>query len=84
MGTPEAEIDEHLARSGEHHACRLGRDQRLKMHDVDKARFDKLRLGERCRHAQDRLIGEEDRALRKGVDIAGKAEIGEIRESACA
>ena len=54
------------------------------MQDVDEARFDELRLGQRRRHAQHRLVGEEDRAFREGIDIASEAQSGEIIERASA
>ena len=44
MSTPQAEIDEEFAPRGENHARSLGRDQRLKMYDVDEPRFNKLGL----------------------------------------
>ena len=76
--TAQAEIDETLARRGKHHAGGLGGDHGLELQEIDYPRFDELGLGQRGRHAQDRLVGEEHRTFRHGVDVAGKAQAGEI------
>ena len=78
----QAEIDQRLARRRQHHARRLGGDQRLEMQNVDQARLHQLRLRQRRGHAQDRLVGEEHRALRHGVDVAGEAKPRELVEQA--
>ena len=57
----KAEIDEKLARRRQHHARRLGGDQRLEMEEIDQPRFDELRLRQRRGDPDDRLVGEEDR-----------------------
>ena len=69
-----------LVRRGKHAARRFGGDQRLKVQDIDQARFDELRLRQRRGHAQDRLGGKECGAFRHGVHVAGEAERGEIVE----
>jgi hypothetical protein len=74
----QAEIDQQFSRRGERHARRLCRDQRLKVEDVDKACLDILGLGQRRRHTDDRLIGEENRALRHRMDITGETKPGEV------
>ena len=80
VGAAEPEIDENLARAGQHHACRLRRDQRLEMQDVDEAGFGELRLRQRRGHPQDRLIGKENGALGHGMHIAGEAELAQVVE----
>jgi hypothetical protein len=42
--------------------------------EIDEPCLDELRLRERRRHADDRLIGEEDGALGHGIDIAGETQ----------
>ena len=77
---PQAEIDQHLVRRRQHHPRRFGGDQGLKMQNVDQPRFDQLRLRQRRGDPQDRLIGEEHRALGHGMHVAGEAQRGEIIE----
>ena len=67
MRAAQAEIDQQLAGRGQHHARRLGGDQRLVMQDVDQPGLDQLRLRQRRGDAQDRLVGEEHAAFRHGV-----------------
>ena len=50
------------------------------MQNVDQPQFDELRLRQRRGDAQDRLVGEERRAFRHGVHVAGEAETREIIE----
>ena len=45
MRAAQAEIDQQLAGSGQHHARGLGRDQRLEMQNIDEPRLDQLGLG---------------------------------------
>ncbi len=52
------------------------------MQDVDEARLDQLGLGQRRRHAQDRLAREEHGAFRHGVDIAGEPKGRKMIEQA--
>jgi hypothetical protein len=82
MGPPETEIDEQLVGRGENHACRLGRDQRLEMHDIDESCFNELGLRKWGRYSQDGLVGEEYRPFRHGMDFTRKAKLGEIVERA--
>ena len=77
---PHAEVDQQFARRGEHAARGLGRDQGLKMQDVDQPRFDELRVRQRRGDAKDRLAREKRGALGDGVNLAAKAEIGKIIE----
>ena len=42
--------------------------------------FYKLRLDSRCFYGKDRLVRENRRTLRYGVNIAGKSEVFEIFE----
>src|SRR5882757_1228223 len=74
----QAKIGQHLVRRRQHHARRLGRDQRLEVQDVDQARLDQLRLRQRRGDAQQRFIGKADAALGDGVHVAGKAKRREI------
>src|SRR5215831_1622225 len=82
MGPPETEIDEQLVGRGENHACRLGRDQRLEMHDIDESCFNELGLRKWRRYSQDGLVGEEYRPFRHSMDFTRKAKFGKIVERA--
>ena len=66
----QAEIDQHLVGRGQHAPRRFGRNKRLKMQNVDQARFDELRLRHWRGDAQDRFVGKEHRALGHGVHVA--------------
>ena len=78
----QPEIDQRLVGRREPHARGLGGDQRLKMQNVDKPGFDQLRLRQRRRDPQDRLVGEEYRAFRHRMHVAAKAQRREIVEHA--
>ena len=52
------------------------------MQDVDEPCFNKLGLRQRRSHAQDRLVGKEDRSFRHRMDVARKAKIGEVSKHA--
>ena len=82
VGAAEAEIDEEPALRGKHHARRLGGDQRLEVEEIHDPRLDELGERQRRGDAEDRLVGEEESALRHGVDVAGEAEAGEIVDKA--
>ena len=60
---------------------RLGGDQGLEMQEIDEPRFDELRLGQRRGHAQDRLVGEEYRAFRHRMHVAGESQRAKISSS---
>lgn len=47
------------------------------MENVDQARLDELRLRKRGRHPEHRLIGEEHRSFRHGIDVTGEAQRSE-------
>jgi len=70
----QTEIDQQFARGGERYARGFRGNERLKMQDIDQARFDELRLLHRCDDTQDRLVFEDDSPLGDGVDITGKAK----------
>src|SRR3989441_7117693 len=53
----------------------LFRSQRLKMEEIDQAGLHQLRLRERSRHAQDRLVWKEDGPFWHGVHVAREAEL---------
>jgi hypothetical protein len=52
------------------------------MQEVDDAALDQLGLGDRRSDSQDRLVGEEDRALRHGADLAGETQLRETAQKA--
>ena len=72
LGAPQAEVDHLVAARGEHHARRLGRDQRLEVDEVEQRRLDELRLQQRAPHAHERLVGEHHRPLGHRVHVAAR------------
>src|SRR5699024_10064277 len=60
----------------------LGRDQGLKIDQVQQGRFEQLALDDRPAYTQQRLVGENGRALRDGVHVAGELERGEVVQKA--
>ena len=56
----------------------------MKMQNVDQASLRQLRLGKRRGHAQDWLVGEENRSLRHGVYVAGEAKPRKLVEQCLA
>ena len=74
MGTAQPEVDQELAGRDEHGARRFRGDERLEVEEVHEPRLHELGLGDGGRHPHDRLVGEENRALRHGVHVAREAE----------
>ena len=52
------------------------------MEQVDEASLDELRLGQRCGHAQDRLVGKEYCPFGHRVDVPAEAERPQIGDEA--
>ena len=75
---PQAKINQLLAPRDQHAARRLGGDERLEMDQVHQPRLDQLRLRHGRRHAQDWLVGKEDRALGHGMHVAAEAPSLEV------
>ena len=77
---PRREVDHALAGArlapagGQHHPCRLGGDHGLEVDLVQEQRLEQLRLDQRRRHPDQRLVGEADRSLGDGVDVSREAE----------
>jgi len=84
MGATQAEIHEQFARCAQHHARRLGRDQGLKVQDVDKQALNQLGDGQGRGHAQNRFMGEKHCAFRHGMNITGEAKRDEMVEQVLA
>jgi hypothetical protein len=62
--------------------ARFAGDESLEVKYGKEAGFDELRFGDRSSNTEQRFAGKEDRALRKGQNIAFEAEPGEIVEKA--
>jgi len=61
------------------HATRgFAREHRLEVADVQHGALDQLGFGDRRRHLEQRLVGEEGRALGCGAHAAGEAEVAEV------
>ena len=69
-----AEFGDGAALGGADNAVCLGGDQRLVVDGQQEIGLDKLCLGCGGAHRDDRLTGEDRRALGDGVDVAGEAE----------
>ena len=72
-----AEIHHRHAVGGQHHARRLGGEQRFQVDVVHQQAFQQLPLDHRRPHFQQRLVGEHHRALRQRPDFPLEAEIGQ-------
>ena len=75
MGAAQAEIDQQLALGGEHHARRLGGNERLEVEEVHDPRFDELGCGN---GAVMRTIG----SLAKNSVPSGMAWTSPVKRSA--
>ena len=71
---PRAEFDDRAALCRAHDPGGLARHARLKADDREERGLHQLRLGQRRRHAQQRLVREYRRSFRHRPHIAGKAE----------
>ena len=75
-----AEIHQRFARRREHATRRLRRNRRLEVEQVHEPALDELRLGQRRRHAQQRLVAERRGALGNGMQIAREPQRSEPLE----
>ena len=77
MRAAEPELGQCPAAGREHRARGLARLHGLEMAEVDDRRLHELRLDERTRRLEQRLVGEQDGSLADRTHVAGEAEIGE-------
>ena len=77
---PQAEVDHLVAPGGEADPGGLGRDQRLEVDEVEERRLDELRVEDRPPHPDEGLVGEDDRALGDGVDVAAQAQLAQLAQ----
>ncbi len=78
MGAAQAEVDQQLARRREHAARRFARDERLKMNEIDQARFDELCLRQRSDDLYHGFVAETERALRHRPHLTTKTKFAEV------
>ncbi len=76
----QTEFDHLVAPRGERDPRGLGRDQRLEVDEVEERRLYELRVEDRPPHADEGLVGEDDRALGHGVDVTAEAELAELAQ----
>jgi hypothetical protein len=82
MSPAGAEFDNGPTGGGSGYASRFAGDETLEVNNGKEASFDELGFGDRSSNAEQRFSGKEDRALRKGPNIAFEAEPSEIVEEA--
>ena len=84
LGAPHPEL-EHLRRPGGlDDAGRLCGHERLESDDREQDALDQLGLDQRAANAYQRLVGEDQRSLGNGVDIAGEPEVCQAFEEVVA
>ena len=77
MRATGSELDYGVTQGSPHDACRLGGNGRLKPDGRQQIGFDQLRFDQGRSDGQERLTGEERRALAHGKEIAGEPQPGE-------
>ena len=80
VSTAQAELCQDVVAAGQPQAGGLGGDQGLVVEGVEHRRLQELSFDERTLDLQDGLMGEDDCALRDGLDGAGRPEIAQIVE----
>ena len=75
LGAPQRELGHRAAAGGPDDAAGLGRDQRGQIDRLQQAALEQQRLVEGSGDAQQRLVGEGDRAFGHGQDLAAEAQI---------
>jgi hypothetical protein len=75
---PRPELDDARVARGEDDPRGLRRDRRGVVEGGEHERLDDLRLDDRRRDAQERLVREEHRPLRDGPDVASEAEAAQV------
>ena len=74
MGPAETELEHRVTARGEADAGGLGRDEGLEVDHVQERGLQQLGLEDGTLYADEGLVGEDDRALRDGIDVAREAQ----------
>ena len=77
LGPAKTELRHRRAFCRQAHTGGLRSNERLEVDAVEESGLQKLALGNRAHHADDRLMGKHHRPLRHRIDVEGQAEIAE-------
>ena len=80
MRAPSTELVHRPTGGRLHDARSLARDRCLKVDECQRRRLDELRFADRCRHAEERLVGKHGSAFRNAPDVAGEPQTAQIVE----
>ena len=75
MCTAQPEIDEHFVPRDNYCTGGFRGYDRLKVEQVNQARFDELRLREWRNYPQDRFVGEKHSPPRHSFHVAGEVQV---------
>ena len=80
LGTAKAKLGDGATIGGQHHARRLGGDERLEADDVEQRGLEQLALQRRAGDAHHGLARKDELALKHGVDIHVRTEVAQVVE----
>ena len=80
LGAAQAKLGDRTAIRRQHHACRLGGDERLEADDVEQRRLEQLALQRRTGDAHHGLARKNKLALGHGVNVHVRVEVAQIVE----
>ena len=78
VGTAGAKFQHRATSSSVDDTRCFGRDERLVVQGEEEIGFDDVAVNQRCAHAEERRVGEDDATFRHRPDVASEVEIGEI------
>ena len=84
VGATGAKFQHGATGSGVDNTRCFGRDERLVVQGEEEIGFDDVAVNQRCAHAEERRVGEDDAAFRHCPDVAPEVEIGEVVEEGVA
>src|SRR5512134_237500 len=74
MGSAQPKFDQQFTGSDQTRPRGLGCNGRLKVEEVDQARFNELCLRQRRDNLENRFVWKEHRAFRHRIDVAGETQ----------
>ena len=80
LGTTQAELGDGATIGRQHHARRLGGDERLETDDVEQRGLEQLTLQRRAGNTHHGLTRKDKLALGHGIDIHARAEVAQVVE----
>ena len=80
LGAAQAELGDGATIGRQHHAHRLGGDERLEADDIEQRGLEQLALQRRAGHTHHGLARKDELALGHGIDVHVRTEVAQVIE----